>query len=32
MSEGSSRDYRQALADIDMTKPNVARVYELRRR
>src|SRR6202044_1025510 len=28
MSEGSSRDYRQALADIDITKPNVARVYD----
>jgi hypothetical protein len=28
MGEGSSRDYRQALADIDITKPNVARVYD----
>ena len=28
MSEGSSRDYRQALADIDITKPNIARVYD----
>ena len=28
MSEGSSRDYRQALTDIDITKPNVARVYD----
>jgi hypothetical protein len=28
MSEGSSRDYRRALADIDITKPNVARVYD----
>jgi hypothetical protein len=28
MSEGSSRVYRQALADIDITKPNVARVYD----
>ena len=28
MREGSSRDYRQALADIDITKPNVARVYD----
>jgi hypothetical protein len=28
MSEGSSRGYRQALADIDITKPNVARVYD----
>jgi hypothetical protein len=28
MSEGSPRDYRQALADIDITKPNVARVYD----
>src|SRR6202012_983792 len=27
MSEGSSR-YRHALADIDITKPNVARVYD----
>src|ERR1700735_5052908 len=27
MSEGSSR-YRNALADIDITKPNVARVYD----
>jgi hypothetical protein len=28
MSEGSPRDYRRALADIDITKPNVARVYD----
>jgi len=28
MSEGSSRVYRQALSDIDITKPNVARVYD----
>jgi hypothetical protein len=28
MSEGSSRVYRQTLADIDITKPNVARVYD----
>jgi S-adenosyl methyltransferase len=28
MSEGTSRDYRRALADIDITKPNVARVYD----
>jgi hypothetical protein len=28
MSEASSRVYRQALADIDITKPNVARVYD----
>ena len=28
MSEGSSRDYRPALAHIDITKPNVARVYD----
>ena len=28
MSEGSARDYRRALADIDITKPNVARVYD----
>src|ERR1700691_5912637 len=28
MSEGSSRVYRQALTDIDITKPNVARVYD----
>jgi hypothetical protein len=27
VSKGSSRDYRRALADIDITKPNVARVY-----
>jgi S-adenosyl methyltransferase len=28
MSDGSARDYRQTLADIDITKPNVARVYD----
>jgi len=28
MSEGSSRETRRALADIDITKPNVARVYD----
>jgi hypothetical protein len=28
MGEGSSRSYRQVLADIDITKPNVARVYD----
>jgi hypothetical protein len=28
MAEGSSRDGRHALADIDITKPNVARVYD----
>ena len=28
MREGTSRDYRRALADIDITKPNVARVYD----
>jgi hypothetical protein len=28
MGKGSSRDIRQALADIDITKPNVARVYD----
>ena len=28
MSDGSSQAYRQALADIDITKPNVARVYD----
>jgi hypothetical protein len=28
MSEGSSRVRRQTLADIDITKPNVARVYD----
>jgi hypothetical protein len=28
MSEGSFRDYRRARADIDITKPNVARVYD----
>src|SRR6202034_667757 len=28
MSKGSSRDYRRALADIDITKPNVAGVYD----
>ena len=28
MSDGSSRVYRQALTDIDITKPNVARVYD----
>ncbi len=28
MAEGSPRNGRQALADIDITKPNVARVYD----
>jgi hypothetical protein len=28
MSEGSTRDSRRALADIDITKPNIARVYD----
>jgi hypothetical protein len=28
MSGGRPRDYRQALTDIDITKPNVARVYD----
>jgi S-adenosyl methyltransferase len=28
MSEDTSQGYRQALADIDITKPNVARVYD----
>jgi S-adenosyl methyltransferase len=28
MSDGGSRLYRQALTDIDITKPNVARVYD----
>jgi hypothetical protein len=28
MSGGSPREYRQALTDIDVTKPNVARVYD----
>jgi hypothetical protein len=28
MGNGSSRDIRQALADIDITKPNIARVYD----
>jgi len=28
MAEGSTRDSRRALADIDITKPNIARVYD----
>ena len=28
MGKGSSRDIRDALADIDITKPNIARVYD----
>jgi hypothetical protein len=28
MGNGSSRDIRHALADIDITKPNIARVYD----
>jgi hypothetical protein len=28
MTEGSPQDIRQALADIDITRPNVARVYD----
>src|SRR6202167_3698501 len=28
MGNGSSRDIRQALADIDITKPNISRVYD----
>ncbi len=28
MAEGSSQDRRHALADIDITRPNVARVYD----
>jgi hypothetical protein len=28
VAEGSTRDGRRALADIDITKPNIARVYD----
>ena len=28
MAKGGSRDIRDALADIDITKPNIARVYD----
>src|SRR5579863_3780863 len=28
MGKDGSRDIRQALADIDITKPNIARVYD----
>ncbi len=28
MGKDSSRDIRHALADIDITKPNIARVYD----
>ena len=28
MTEGSTRDSRRELADIDITKPNIARVYD----
>src|SRR6266700_5544443 len=28
MAEGRTRDSRRALADIDITKPNIARVYD----
>ena len=28
MAEDSTRDGRRALADIDITKPNIARVYD----
>src|ERR1700685_2515479 len=28
MGKGSTRDIRHALADIDITKPNIARVYD----
>ena len=28
MGQGSSRDTRHPLTDIDITKPNIARVYD----
>jgi hypothetical protein len=28
VGEGSSRSIRDQLADIDITKPNIARVYD----